>query len=91
MSSVFICPVCNRAVSDWCKSIFCDCCNLWIHQNKCFGLSVSEFNLLSADKDPWFCCQCINTSLPFSSREALSHENVQYTAEQPTVYPLVTD
>ena len=91
MSSVFICPVCNRFVSDSCKSIFCDCCNLWIHQNKCSRLSVSEFNLLSADKDPWFCCQCINTSLPFSSREALSHENGQYTAEQPTVYPLVTD
>ena len=81
MSLSFICPVCNRVVSDSCKSIFCDCCNLWIHQNKCSGISPIQFKLLSSDKNPWLCCGCINANLPFSSCEVTSTEGVQHTAE----------
>ena len=60
-----MCPVCNRGVSNSCKSILCDCCKLWIHQNKCSGISKPEFNLITSDSNTWFCPNCINTILPF--------------------------
>ena len=63
----YFCPVCERAVNNSCRSIFCDCCELWVHQNRCSGVNIPQFELLSYDSKPWFCPKCINTSLPFSS------------------------
>ena len=62
----YFCPVCERAVSNSCRSIFCDCCELWVHQNRCFRVNIPQFELLSCDSKPWFCPKCIKTSLPFS-------------------------
>ena len=60
----FVCPVCDRDVNNSCKSILCDCCNLWVHQVDA-GLNSSQFNLIGKDSNPWFCSNCINSILPF--------------------------
>ena len=39
------------------------------HQNRCSGVNIPQFELLSYDSEPWFCPKCINTSLPFSTEE----------------------
>ena len=62
---MFVCPVCNRDVNNSCKSILCDCCNLWVHQSRRSGLNSSQFNLIGKDSNPWFCPNCINSILPF--------------------------
>ena len=74
----YYCPVCERAVSNSCRSIFCDCCELWVHQNRCSGVNIPQFEFLSYDSKPWFCPKCINTSLPFSTEE-----NVEEPEEVP--------
>ena len=65
----FVCPVCERDVNNSCKSILCDCCNLWVHHSRCSGLNSSQFNLIGKDSNPWFCPNCINSilSFPFDS------------------------
>ena len=62
----YFCSVCERAVSNSCHSIFCDCCELWVHQNRCSGVDIPQFEILSYDPKSWFCPKCINTALPFS-------------------------
>ena len=42
------------------------------HQNRCSGVNIPQFELLSYDSEPWFCPKCINTSLPFSTEENVS-------------------
>ena len=63
----YFCSVCERAVRDSCRSIFCDCCLQWVHQNKCSGVNIPQFEILSLNSKSWFCPKCINTSLPFST------------------------
>ena len=49
-----------------CSSIFCDNCNLWVHQSQCSSLSLSEFETLSQpNSKSWFCPKCLNSTLPF--------------------------
>ena len=61
-----ICPICVKLVSDSCPSIFCESCNLWVHQAKCSSLSLDDFeSYCKPNSKPWFCPKCINISLPF--------------------------
>ena len=63
----YFCSVSERPVRNSCRSIFCDCCQQWIHQNKFSGVNIPQFEILSLNSKSWFCPKCINTSLPFST------------------------
>ena len=61
-----ICPVCSKPVSEKCCSIQCDNCDLWVHQNKCSGLSMSQFKVFcQPNSDNWCCPTCTDFALPF--------------------------
>ena len=38
----YFCSVCERIVRDSCCSIFCDCCVLWVYQNRCSGVDIKK-------------------------------------------------
>ena len=62
----YICPVCIKSVRENCRSIQCDICKLWIHQSKCSGLSLKQFEVFSLpNSDNWYCPSCFNSALPF--------------------------
>ena len=69
---MYYCSVCHKSVSNNCNSIQCDICDLWVHQNKCSGLSREQFQSLSEanNNDNWYCPCCINNALPLPAEES---------------------
>jgi len=68
------CCICNKTVSEKCKSILCVCCKSLVHQQKCSNLSRSDFlNLQYTNNGGWFCGNCIANALPFCSK--ISEQN----------------
>ena len=63
----FPCSYCKKSIHNNHKSIFCDCCNQWIHY-KCNLLNLKEYNELVAsnDDEAWYCINCIPEIFPFS-------------------------
>ena len=62
------CKVCkehcfNDTVHD--PSIYCDCCQQWLHHS-CSKLSHVQFNKLGNGNMPYYCHICINENVPFS-------------------------
>ena len=74
-----VCPVCDRNVNNSCKSILCDCCNLWVPPEQILWSQQFQFNLIENDSNPWFCPNCINSILPFTFDS--SAEGVQLCGE----------
>ena len=64
----FPCSSCKKGIHNNHKSIFCDCCNQWIHY-KCNLLTLKEYNKLveSDDDEAWYCINCIPEIFPFSN------------------------
>ena len=63
----FPCSYCKKSIHNNHRSIFCDCCNQWIHY-KCNLLNLKEYNELVAsnDEEAWYCINCIPEIFPFS-------------------------
>ena len=65
----FSCAKCEKSCEDSEDSepsIFCDCCNRWLHF-KCSQLKAKQFNKLGRNIDPYYCSPCIGETLPFAS------------------------
>ena len=62
----YYCGKCCKIIKERQKSIFCNCCNKWIHY-KCCGLDRNTFHQLGCSEDPWFCMDCIENNVPFFS------------------------
>ena len=60
------CGICNKNVTENTNSIFCNCCNLWVHL-KCTDLDKLSFKRLSEQDEEWYCRKCLDTIFPFSS------------------------
>jgi len=63
----FPCSYCKKSIHNNHKSIYCDCCNQWIHY-KCNLLTLKEYNKLAAsdDDEAWYCINCIPEIFPFA-------------------------
>ena len=63
----FPCSYCKKSIHNNHKSIYCDCCNQWIHY-KCNLLTLKEYNHLAASEDDeaWYCINCIPEIFPFA-------------------------
>ena len=63
-------PICLKPVNCG-RSIQCDICDLWIHQSRCSGLSLPQFEAFCVpNSDSWYCPKCINLTLPFPTEAA---------------------
>jgi hypothetical protein len=56
------CSVCEKQVRI--NAIFCDSCQLWVHE-KCAKITELEFKKLSASKDDCNCNKCYSVMFPF--------------------------
>ena len=63
----FPCSYCKKSIHNNHKSIFCDCCEQWIHY-KCNLLTLKEYKKLeeSDDDEAWYCINCIPEIFPFT-------------------------
>ena len=77
----YICPVCSKPVSEKCRSIQCDNCDLWVHQSKCSGLSLNQFETFSKpNSDKWCCLSCTDFALPFHNQRYEQTEDICATS-----------
>ena len=78
---IYKCPICSKPVSEKCRSIQCDNCELWVHQSKCSGLSLSQFETFcKPNSDNWCCSSCTNLALPFHNQHYLPIEDLGATS-----------
>ena len=69
-SAQHVCPICSELCQnhpDAESSIYCDSCKLWIH-HKCTKINVRQFKKLGKSSDPYFCTNCVNKNLPFTTK-----------------------
>ncbi|XP_065654555.1 uncharacterized protein LOC136081185 [Hydra vulgaris] len=60
------CGVCYKTVTCNQKAIQCDSCNKWIHI-RCNNVDKKFYNSLMTETGYWYCFNCLNNTLPYSS------------------------
>lgn len=63
-----VCNICNKVIRRNQKSICCGNCHHLLHI-KCNELQDIDLQLLNSSSNPFFCINCISSSLPFCSSE----------------------
>ena len=62
----FPCKISSKSVTKNHKAICCDLCDIWVH-TKCNKINAATYNMLQDDESKWFCIECSEEFLPFSS------------------------
>nr|XP_047126254.1 uncharacterized protein LOC124807829 [Hydra vulgaris] len=60
------CGVCYKTVTCNQKAIKCDSCNKWIH-TRCNNVDSKCYNSLMTETGYWYCLNCLENTLPYSS------------------------
>jgi len=76
----FPCTVCRKAVKSKQNGVECTRCERWTHAS-CDGITLSEYKLLSDNKEePWFCLSC---ELQFADSSLNSTDNTMADGRAP--------
>ena len=60
------CGICQKAVANTHKAIYCDICNKWIHIS-CNNLDRKTYIKLQRSNTIWYCISCMKEELPFNA------------------------